>query len=90
MDKQEKLAREWAELVADMHYEYAVQVGMDVKCAYAFMTDTSRFRYGPLALADWWQTEGEAADLVAELKEINPRITACVVRRLVSEPEVVE
>lgn len=79
-----------AELVASLRYEYAVQVGMDGKFAYAFMADTGKFRFGPLALADWWQTHGEAADLVADMKSMNPHTTACVVRRLVGEPEVVE
>ena len=74
--------------VAGLHYEYAVQVGMDGKYSYAFMADTGRFSFGPLALADWWQTYGEADDLVADLKKVNPHTTACVVRRLAGDPEV--
>lgn len=77
-----------AEIVANLRYEYAVQVGMADKFAYAFGDDSGNFKFGPLALADWWQTDGEAADLVADLKGINPHTTACVVRRLVGEPEV--
>lgn len=78
------------ETIAGLRYEYAVQVGMEDKFAYAFMDDSGNFKFGPLALADWWQTDGEAAGLVAELKDMNPHTTACVVRRLAGEPEVVE
>lgn len=73
-----------------MHYEYTVAIGVGDKTAYAYGGTGLRFTFGPLALADWWQTKGEAQDLVDELQGMNQHTTARVVRRLVSDLEVVE
>lgn len=66
-----------AELVASMHYEYAVQTGID---------DNGDYRH----MYDWRPTHDEAAEMVALLKCMNPDIKTRIVRRLVGEPEVVE
>ena len=79
-----------AELVANMHYEYAVATGPDHSPAYAAMNSQGRFIGTTLALADWWQTKGEAQDLVDELRGENEHSTARIVRRLATDPEVVE
>ena len=79
-----------AELVANMHYEYAVATGPEHSPVYAAMNSQGRFIGTALALADWWQTKGEAQDLVDELRGENEHSTARIVRRLVSDPEVVE
>lgn len=79
-----------AQTVAGMHYEYAVATGPEHSPVYAAMNSQGRFIGTTLALADWWQTKGEAQDLVDELRGENEHSTARVVRRLVSAPEVVE
>lgn len=76
--------------LASMHYEYAVATGPEHSPTYAAMNSQGRFIGTTLALADWWQTKGEAQDLVDELRGENERSTARVVRRLGSDPEVVE
>lgn len=79
-----------AQTVANLHYEYAVATGPEHSPVYAAMNSQGRFIGTTLALADWWQTKGEAQDLVDELRGENEHSTARIVRRLVGEPEVVE
>ncbi|MHC2848817.1 hypothetical protein ACUXOC_000239 [Corynebacterium mucifaciens] len=64
-----------AELVANMHYEYAVRTSRDGNDDYVYTSS-------------WYQSYDEAADRAAEVKRVNPHTT--IVRRLVSDPEVVE
>lgn len=64
-----------AHLVANMHYEYAVRTSRDGNDDYVYTSS-------------WYQSYDEAADRAAEVKRVNPHTT--IVRRLVSDPEVVE
>ena len=66
-----------AQTVANLHYEYAVQTGID---------DNGDYRH----MYDWRPTHDEAAEMVALLKCMNPDIKTRIVRRLVGETEVVE
>ncbi|PZO97671.1 MAG: hypothetical protein DI609_12620 [Corynebacterium urealyticum] len=77
-----------AELVANMRYEYAVEVVWGKNVTYAYKDDTGKGQFGPLAVWSW--TRGDAAEFVAELKDFTPHTTARVVRRLAGESEVVE
>lgn len=64
-----------AELVASMHYEYAVRTSRDGKDDYVYTSS-------------WYRSYDEAADRAAELKRVNPHTT--IIRRLMGEPEVTE
>ena len=66
-----------AQTVANMHYEYAVQAGVDDKGDYVHT-------YGR------YQTRDEAAEVVALFKHMNPEVAARIVRRLATDPEVVD
>ena len=74
--------------IAGLRYEYAVQVVWGKNVTYAYKDDTGKGQFGPLAVWSW--TRGDAAEFVAGLKDFTPHTTARVVRRLVSDPEVVE
>ena len=64
-----------AQTVANLHCEYAVRTSRDGKSGYVYMSS-------------WCRSYDEAADRAVEVKRVNPHTT--IVRRLVSDPEVVE
>lgn len=78
-------APELAELVANLRYEYAVQVEYadgETEYARSFLTATP-------SIADAWWTDKPNKGLAAKWQE-NALCNARIVRRLVGEPEVVE
>lgn len=77
-----------AEQIANMHYEYAVQE-TDRGWYLREQDDGKLTEVADPTDADWWYEQGACADYVRYLNE-STGYNARVVRRLVSELEVVE
>ena len=79
------------EMLADVTYEYTVEVGTGNNIAYVrSVEDPEDLKFGPLSLADWTSDYEEAEYIVDEVKKQNPDTTACVVCRWVSAPKPAE
>ena len=80
-------APELAQTIAGMRYEYAVQVSVDGEL-WPFAHGGTKATFDPIKPCWWFRTEEEAQDF-AKFRTTK-RSTARVVRRLVSDVEVVE
>lgn len=81
-------APELAQLVAGMRYEYAVQVSSDGGETWRFAHGATKAIFDPIKPCWWFRTEEEAQDF-AKFRTTK-RSSARVVRRLVTDVEVVE
>ena len=84
-----ELAYDMAETIAGMHWEYGVQVSNDGGESWHFAHGVTKTTLDPIKPCWWFRTEEEARDF-AKFRAPKRGRAVRIVRRLVSDVEVVE